>query len=430
MKNELNPNQDHQPTSLQGEAVSSRSKKRKRFLVILPLLTLPFLTLAFWAMGGGKEGDSRTAIPAGLNTDLPGAALKQEKGDKLSFYEWAEAAEKKRKEAILSDPYFKDSLMAGPHFADPFFESPLTRNPAAGPPAMGSFSKPSDEWGMQGREPSEAPEQKILRRLEQLDKEIREPVTAVKEPLLYTKDQAGDDSFSGNVDRLGQMMTMMKGEAEDPEMQKLQAVLERIIDIQHPERVRQSLAEQKGKEQSPVYRVSPNEQVYSDTGFYGGQREAVGQEKANTILAVVHGTQVLVEGAVIKLRLLQEVRIDGTVIPKETFVAGLVHLNGERLEVELNALRSGTSIYPVSLEVFDLDGWRGIYVPGSIGREVAQSSGEGAVQCFDIASLDPSFKAQASAAGIGAAKSFLSKKLKQVKVTVKGGYQVLLKQKQ
>ena len=429
MKKEVNPNQDHQPTALQREGGSFRSKKRRRFLVVLPLLTLPFLTLAFWAMGGGKGGGSSTTIPAGLNTDLPRAALKQEKGDKLSFYEWAEAAEKKRKEAILNDPYFKDTSRESSLSSYHFLEDSFTRNPATVQPALEPFSKPPDEWSMQGREPLETPEQKILRRLEQLDKEIREPAVAVKEPLLYDQDQAGNNAFSENVDRLGQMMTMMKGEEEDPEMQKLQAVLERIIDIQHPERVRQSLAEQTDKE-TTVYRVSPNEQVYSDTGFYGGQTEAIGREQANTILAVVHGTQVLAEGAVIKLRLLQEVRVDGVVIPKGTFVAGLVHLNGERLEVELNAIRAGTSIYPVSLEVFDLDGWRGIYVPGSIGREVAQSSGEGAVQRFDIASLDPSFKAQASAAGIGAAKSFLSKKLKQVKVTVKSGYQVLLKQKQ
>ena len=43
--------------------------------------------------------------------------------------------------------------------------------------------------------------------------------------------------------------------------------------------------------------------------------------------------------------------------------------------------------------------------------------------------MDPSLKAQAAAAGISAAKTLLSRKVKQVKVMVKAGYKVLLKDK-
>jgi Conjugative transposon, TraM len=48
---------------------------------------------------------------------------------------------------------------------------------------------------------------------------------------------------------------------------------------------------------------------------------------------------------------------------------------------------------------------------------------------MELTSLDPSFKAQATAAGISAAKNLISRKVKQVKVTVKTGYRVLLKDK-
>jgi hypothetical protein len=46
---------------------------------------------------------------------------------------------------------------------------------------------------------------------------------------------------------------------------------------------------------------------------------------------------------------------------------------------------------------------------------------------MELTSMDPSFKAQAAATGINAAKSLLSKKVKQVKVLVKAGYKVLLR---
>jgi hypothetical protein len=48
---------------------------------------------------------------------------------------------------------------------------------------------------------------------------------------------------------------------------------------------------------------------------------------------------------------------------------------------------------------------------------------------MELTTMDPSLKAQATSAGIGAAKSLLSKKVKQVKVMVKAGYKVLLKDK-
>ncbi len=46
---------------------------------------------------------------------------------------------------------------------------------------------------------------------------------------------------------------------------------------------------------------------------------------------------------------------------------------------------------------------------------------------MNLATLDPSIGAQAAGAGIQAAKTLLSRKVKLVKVTVKAGYKVLLK---
>ncbi|WP_313262654.1 conjugative transposon protein TraM, partial [Sphingobacterium multivorum] len=55
------------------------------------------------------------------------------------------------------------------------------------------------------------------------------------------------------------------------------------------------------------------------------------------------------------------------------------------------------------------------------------------LQTFGMTSLDPSFGAQAAGAGIEAVKSLVRKKVKLVKVAVKSGYRLLLrdeKQKQ
>jgi conjugative transposon TraM protein len=116
-------------------------------------------------------------------------------------------------------------------------------------------------------------------------------------------------------------------------------------------------------------------------------------------------------------------------IPKDNFVFGTAFLNGERLEIEINSIRNGKALFPVRLEVYDMDGLPGIYIPGAITRDAGKQSAENSLGLMDVSSIDPSLKARAAATGITAAKSLLSKRLKQVKVTVKAGYKVLLKDK-
>ncbi len=124
---------------------------------------------------------------------------------------------------------------------------------------------------------------------------------------------------------------------------------------------------------------------------------------------------------------MNDVRINNHFISKNQFIYGITSLNGERLKIQFSSVRSGQNILPVSLEAYDLDGLAGIYIPGSINRDVAKQSTDQAIGSMNLATLDPSIGAQAAGAGIQAAKTLLSKKVKLVKVTVKAGYRLLLK---
>ena len=163
------------------------------------------------------------------------------------------------------------------------------------------------------------------------------------------------------------------------------------------------------------------------TGFYGIDDNATEEDNNNAIEAIVHANQELVNGAVIKLRLATDIYINGTLIPKDNFVFGKASLNDERLEIEINSIRNNRSLFPVKLEVYDMDGLPGIYIPGAITRDVAKQSADNGLQLMELTSMDPSMKAQVAAAGISTVKNMLSRKVKQVKVMVKAGYQVLLK---
>jgi hypothetical protein len=58
---------------------------------------------------------------------------------------------------------------------------------------------------------------------------------------------------------------------------------------------------------------------------------------------------------------------------------------------------------------------------------VAKESADQSIQNLGFTSYDPSLGAQAATAGVTAAKSLFSRKVRLVKVEVKAGYQVLLK---
>ena len=129
----------------------------------------------------------------------------------------------------------------------------------------------------------------------------------------------------------------------------------------------------------------------------------------------------------LKLRLLQEVFVNGQLIPQGSFVFGYATFEKERLKVNIGSIQFQNHLYPVALTVFDMDGLEGINIPGSSGREVVKQSADQGIQSVGGLSFDPSLKAQAAAAGLNVAKNLFSKKVKQVRVTVKAGYMDLLK---
>jgi conjugative transposon TraM protein len=185
------------------------------------------------------------------------------------------------------------------------------------------------------------------------------------------------------------------------------------------------------KHKDAVYAVRKDNRA--DTlvnGFfsYSAETEVLGSEQ-NAMEAIIASNQTIVNGAVVNFRLLQEVFINGERIPANTSVAGIASLDGERLNVEIHSIRSGNSIYAVNLDVYDLDGLPGIYIPGTINRDVAKESLNNSLSLADMTAIDPSLKAQATATGIGAVKSLVSKKAKLVRVQLKAGYHVLLTNK-
>jgi conjugative transposon TraM protein len=398
--------------------------RKRKFLLVLPLLTLPFVTLAFWAMGGGNDSAaSEISSAPGLNLQLPDANLPKGAGlDKLSFYNRAQEDSLKRLQEMQNDPFYKRTLSLPADTAD--LTAHLNPSPYASSTA-----------------PNEA---KIYAKLEELNRMIQQPPTE-KESTRYSP-RVTENDISGDVDRLESMMqTVSAGEGGDPEMEQLNSMLDKVLDIQHPGRVMErnktsspekrptaTRVQAKKKDAAATYLGTAGKQTpvrqATAAAFYSDDPRLVTEEgEAAAITATIPETQTLTDGSTVKLRLTAAIAIGGETVPQGSFIYGTATLEGERLLIHVPSIRAGHQLLPVALQVYDMDGLPGVYVPGSITRDVAKQSAEQSMQAMGLLSLDPSLKTQAASAGLQAVKSLLSKKAKQVKLTVKAGYLVFLK---
>lgn len=85
--------------------------RQRRFLLVLPLLALPFMTMIFWALGGGKveKVEAQASAKKGFNINLPDANLKEDKPmDKMSYYNQAQLDSIKFQEMVKNDPNYRN----------------------------------------------------------------------------------------------------------------------------------------------------------------------------------------------------------------------------------------------------------------------------------------------------------------------------------
>lgn len=419
------------------QQLTVKQLKQRKFLVALPILVLPFLTFFFWFFGGGTvEEVQASGGLTGINAEVPVARVGEQPGNKLSYYEQAEKDSARLAEQRRNDPYFNSFLREQEYMEEDF-----------GDGDMGSSYADQLNTSVYPSGYDDAPETKVLEKLEELNAALQQPDTIAQATATYSLGNKEDLSTAQDIDRLEQMMAMMQqgGEA-DPEMGQINGMLESILDIQHPERVQERLRKTSEERKGEVFPVA----AYRDAdvigsldaddepsdvmavtaspgnGFYSLDDEMTTSAMQNTIGAVIHEAQTLTSGSTVKLRLLNDVFINGKRIPKDNFVFGTASLNGERLEITIDHIRSGASLFPVSLDVHDMDGMAGVYIPGAITRDVMKQSGDQSLQGLGMMTMNPSLGAQAASAGIELGKNLLSRKIRLIKVQVKAGYKVLL----
>lgn len=344
------------------------TKAKRSFLLFLPLIVIPFLCLVFHTLGGGRGiVKSKNISTLGLNTQLPAAPFDLQKAfqDKLKTYEQADNDSIRKAQYQRQDPYRRDPVAtAHPHLT-----------PARTLPITALADPRADQLTQQ------------LARLRQ----------------SLHQSQA---SIHPNPAPPPPASIIPEPQAPDPQIDRLNAMLDKVIRIQHPQEQPAPSASAPARQPDAILPADSN---------------------ANCIAAIIPEDQTLTTGTTLALRITDSILVNGHILPGGQLIYGTATLNNDRLIIHISSFREARSLYTTDWQVYDLDGLPGIHIPGMLGRDVAKQSADQGVNSLNLMTIDKSLGAQAAGAGIQAAKTFLGRKVRQLRVTVKAGYQVLLR---
>ncbi len=192
----------------------------------------------------------------------------------------------------------------------------------------------------------------------------------------------------------------------------------------------------------------------SHAGFYGlsdqsNTSPANTASRTQSIPAVIHGDGDAVtvqQGSTIKIRLLEDtpLRVGGkwVTLPAHTLLAGTCSIGSDRVNIAVTSLCWGTDIFPISFNVFDLDGHEGLSVPKLADKNrLAQSAASPAGQAVSSPyyfvpqgsfgqQVGSQLAMQVTNTAFQGVRSLLQSKLSAIKVTVKPNYRIFLRSAQ
>ena len=165
-------------------------------------------------------------------------------------------------------------------------------------------------------------------------------------------------------------------------------------------------------------------------GFHSVHNSKVGLER-NTLQVQIDRTVVLKEGDDVVLRLLEDARIQDLRLPRQSRIIAQAKVEGNRMHLIVKSIEQLGRILPIKLSAYDMDGQEGVYIPElenmSALKEMGANIGGTMGTSFTFASsAKDQLISEATRGVMQGASQLLQKKLRTIKVTIKGGYKLYL----
>lgn len=395
-----------------GKELTEEELLRRRKFVVIPVFVLIFMAVLYWIFAPSSDRDEIKIESAGLNVNVPEPETVNLEGNKADAYErlYAER-EKENRMGSLSD------------LAERLLEGRKETDPATVP--AGNMQQSADTY-------------------EQLTKQL--------ESFYDTSVGTADDDLSRKVDELSRRLEMAeadrsRAESQEEMMERSYRMAARYLNPKTGDGTEAVEKEEDPVQAVPVSRVETEtasslerplpDSIHAESlsvernyGFNTAVGSGYGMG-TNTISACISESQTIEQGGRVKLRLLEPLQAGNITIPVNSMVTGTANIQGERLDILVSSIEYAGNIIPVELAIYDIDGQRGIFVPGSEGRtaakevmgDVSQSMGNS----ISFAGSAGQQVAMDLTRGIlQGGTRFISQRVKAVKIKLKAGYRVLL----
>lgn len=402
-------------------------RKRARY-IIYPVFFLIFAACIWLIFSPSEKDRAKEEKGKGFNTEIPSPQQQQMEGNKMTAYEREELARKEKQRkgtfqemASLFGKAKNDTV----HLPDRMVELP--EEPAGKSTGSSHNTVRSSANAYRNMNHTldnfytrtdDQEKRELLRRIEELEREQqiqKEPEENTMEEKMALMEKSYELAARYNGKQTA-TVSPVKDEKKRTAVKPVKQVQQQVVS---------SLAQP----------MSDEEFISGFTGDRNmGFNTPIGKtltSDRNTIPACVHGTQTVSDGQALRLRLLEPMVVDDRFIPKGTVLVGGTRIQGERLDIVINAVEYKGSVIPVELEVYDADGQQGILIPNSMEydavREIAANMGTSMNSSINISTDAGAQIASDLGKGvIQGVSGYISKKMRTVKITLKAGHKLLL----
>ena len=192
---------------------------------------------------------------------------------------------------------------------------------------------------------------------------------ALEDELIRDKKRQ-EDEYQQLLKQMQLIQKMSNGEKILTEADKAEQLKNQIA-MQERARVLDSIA----KAQAPLAVTKASE---ANEAYFNTVTEESG--KPSLIKARVDCVEKVRDGSRIRLRLSEDIEIEGTLMKEGTYVYATVNgFSAQRVMANVTSILVGDEIKKIDLAVYDLDGMEGFFVPSSRFREVSKDVGANAM---------------------------------------------------
>ncbi len=348
-------------------------KSNQKFLHVVSVLVAVFVVFTFYLLGGGtgataQETEGVPTEQGGLNLDVPVADAQELSANRL--------------EAVLKEAEAESEMQRTQRMqqASSFqWMEKATDTPQEGLPAEGTLSASASVPA--------------------------KPAAPASAPSIAHTEQEKQTFIAQTRQRLAQKYGV---EIDEPAPQT------------NPQVAPQAVAPQ------PPSKASASVRIASSDGFYGLEEPTT---PSSDIRAVVHGEhRNLSRGAIVKLRLLDAIEINHTVIPANTFLYGQLSFTSCRAIIRIQNIQYHNAVYPFEGTIYDKDGFEGLYVPDNKIDEATRKAGSQALANANLRLPATSVISSAANAVVGAVQSVAQQSVAEQKINISSNYLVTIKQ--